>query len=752
MRLAERDFTSAERMLRNAAGDDLLTRDYAALLLSRGKLDAEIARLRAKLGPGDQNVQRQLAWMLRTKGDLAGAVVAAKAAKDGNLLEGFLAENGNWKELAAIDAKTDLDKLVRESAADRFAVRQKLARIITARNLAGDKAACDEAVTVVTKALRQRPEYFESKVINALFLNDRVDACAKAFAQEHVTAAFDILASQNRAKEAFRLVKIDVPLPAKIDWPAWLKNGNAVPDQQRRWLASRVFYELHRVGEDRHADELLEAYLAMLKDHISETDWQFDVSFLIATDAETGRSDHCDELASKLLALQLEHPERVVAALYRRQDYIVTLVWDGLRKQFPDQDQLQALKRLRRTIAAKRDPKGAEEFRSLAAHMIADIRSGKTAADGRYNTAEDRARKLLALAGLCQRQAEPKLAGECLAAIGAADLAVQTLVERGHLYLELKKWDEAARSFEAAWGKDPKNAAALYLLGWTKAKRGREAEGRKQMEAALMLPLADGVSRLHLAVALDRLHQDEEALRQRLLIMRLAPPHDESIVMAVGHLVDVKDVKPGTANEAANWRKLAVEYTLTRAAFISSAWSESKSHLQWRASAHRFAALDLLRAGKTAAAIEEIHQAETIMPEDVQIALDCDAELRKLHAVAEADALYRRIADRLQADCRDFPRDATCRNDLAWLAANLDRDLEMALANAQCAVVLAPQSAGILDTLAEVQFRRGDRAQAIQLARRCVELDGDGSVYKDRLARFGEVSGTQPNSNASTLP
>ena len=83
------------------------------------------------------------------------------------------------------------------------------------------------------------------------------------------------------------------------------------------------------------------------------------------------------------------------------------------------------------------------------------------------------------------------------------------------------------------------------------------------MEVALMLPLGDGVSRLHLAAALDRLHQDEEALRQRLLIMRLAPPHDESIVMALGHMVDVDDDKPGTANVAAIWQRLATEYTLT---------------------------------------------------------------------------------------------------------------------------------------------------------------------------------------------
>ncbi len=85
---------------------------------------------------------------------------------------------------------------------------------------------------------------------------------------------------------------------------------------------------------------------------------------------------------------------------------------------------------------------------------------------------------------------------------------------------------------------------------------------------------------------------------------------------------------------------------------------------------------------------------------------------------------------------RDFPRSALYHNDLAWLSANLDRDLDKALLHAQKAVELDPQSAGILDTLAEVHFRRGNRAEAARLAKRCLEMDPDGEHYKKQLARF----------------
>ena len=83
-----------------------------------------------------------------------------------------------------------------------------------------------------------------------------------------------------------------------------------------------------------------------------------------------------------------------------------------------------------------------------------------------------------------------------------------------------------------------------------------------------------------------------------------------------------------------------------------------------------------------------------------------------------------------------FPAAALYHNDLAWLAANLDRDLDKALAHAQRAVELEPQSAGILDTLAEVHFRRGNRAEAVRLAKRCLEMEPDGEHYKKQLARF----------------
>jgi hypothetical protein len=47
-----------------------------------------------------------------------------------------------------------------------------------------------------------------------------------------------------------------------------------------------------------------------------------------------------------------------------------------------------------------------------------------------------------------------------------------------------------------------------------------------------------------------------------------------------------------------------------------------------------------------------------------------------------------------------------------------------------------PKSAGYIDTLAEVHFRKGERDKAIALMKRCVELEPQHSYFRKQLVRF----------------
>ncbi|MBD3236172.1 MAG: DUF1028 domain-containing protein [Candidatus Eisenbacteria bacterium] len=84
--------------------------------------------------------------------------------------------------------------------------------------------------------------------------------------------------------------------------------------------------------------------------------------------------------------------------------------------------------------------------------------------------------------------------------------------------------------------------------------------------------------------------------------------------------------------------------------------------------------------------------------------------------------------------------DAQMLNSLAWFTATHDIYLLEALIAAQRAVALAPEDSNILDTLAEVHFRRGEIERAIETAQRALELSPEDVYLRGQLSRFQEAA------------
>ena len=62
--------------------------------------------------------------------------------------------------------------------------------------------------------------------------------------------------------------------------------------------------------------------------------------------------------------------------------------------------------------------------------------------------------------------------------------------------------------------------------------------------------------------------------------------------------------------------------------------------------------------------------------------------------------------------------------------------LSEALEAAQRAVALEPKSAEILDTLAEVHYRSGNAAKAIEVETQALSYSPNDQYLKDQIARF----------------
>jgi len=113
-------------------------------------------------------------------------------------------------------------------------------------------------------------------------------------------------------------------------------------------------------------------------------------------------------------------------------------------------------------------------------------------------------------------------------------------------------------------------------------------------------------------------------------------------------------------------------------------------------------------------------------------AAEYEAEGRDDLALMERERVgesMRRALDRRE-------RDASLLNGLAWACATHDIYLADALRAAERAAQLEPRNVEILDTLAEVYFRAGNPAKAIEVESRAATIDPKSAYLKEQIERF----------------
>ncbi len=117
----------------------------------------------------------------------------------------------------------------------------------------------------------------------------------------------------------------------------------------------------------------------------------------------------------------------------------------------------------------------------------------------------------------------------------------------------------------------------------------------------------------------------------------------------------------------------------------------------------------------------------------MDMAAEYEAAGRKDLADLERERVYETLIGVLQRN----DKDATLLNGLAWACAEHGLHLPDALKAADRAAQLQPKSTDILDTLAEVHFRMGHVAQAIEIEKRAAAIDPKNPYLQSQIARFG---------------
>ncbi len=158
--------------------------------------------------------------------------------------------------------------------------------------------------------------------------------------------------------------------------------------------------------------------------------------------------------------------------------------------------------------------------------------------------------------------------------------------------------------------------------------------------------------------------------------------------------------------------------------------------LQWRS----YAALAIAE-GNFEEADKAIRMCHRAWPEQIETPLELVPWGREKFGAELAQTWIDLYADPLEQHMNRWPNDTLIGNNLAWLYANLEWKLERAEELSRRVCERLPDDDVYLDTLAEIEFRRGNKAKAIELASRCREIAPLETHHRVQLRRFRAAAG-----------
>jgi Flp pilus assembly protein TadD len=305
-----------------------------------------------------------------------------------------------------------------------------------------------------------------------------------------------------------------------------------------------------------------------------------------------------------------------------------------------------------------------------------------------------------------------------------------------------KKYAEAAHAFGQLWKQDQSHVERLYLQGYALKAAGQTEAGETAMRKAELIPLGDPWARWRFAFFLDAAGLTDAANHERSFGLRTGGDFDE-----VG-LSEIWNTQAENALTTKRWHDAAAALDRLCLINLSSAasWTDPVRFLTIPALAHLCKAREARDHGDLPTALRELQIYQQYFPFSSDVAIEWTPALDALGEHAKADELFNTTYEKLDSLGKKYPKSATYLNDLAWMSACCSRRLDDALKASQTAVDLQPSDYQLLDTLAEVHFRRGDRQSAIDIETRATKLSTDPYLQR-QLKRFQSAaipSTTQP--------
>ena len=696
--LADNNLGVLERLVEVGLDNQVRTgiAHYTSYWLLAGKLDERIAHFKAveKTSADPKREAEILAFLYRGKGDLTSALAAARRADVDDLIDYFLVEAGEWKQLADRKALAD--------TGDEF---ERLGHRAAYYRLAGQKKELRDTLDEIKKlAAGQPPDDIKHfQVAKMLLLNGRTAEAMEVLNNgENQLMTFEILCGRNQYKEALDLVD-----KARFNGS---KESIVLEIAQARTLAL--------LGEKDKAGPIFAKYAALIKEG-NDVSWYEN---LIESEARAGMTDEAFEHAAKVLTISKDQTWglRLFKILYPSKKETAVEWWLFLRGQKKDDAPAVTMKKLRDLFDGKVPAKEVAELLT-AWEKAKDPAVKALAANFDADTSEVAAAEVALAAKLDER---------ALAILEKATAASAQL-RLGDLLADKKRWDAAEKAYRKAWQADRLNPLPLWLAGWSLKHTGKEAEGKKLMDQAHWLPLGAEAVRHQFALDLVKRQHVEASRRENEMILKVGELGSYYTGEATRRLALAALMRRDFAASVEGHEKAMLRVLRSYINFV-----QKQAYVGVPGAIHKQRAAALLKAGKTKEAMEEARLCLEILPGHIDVPVLLVPELEKRGLKKEADDLFEPTVKLFEQMCRDFPNCSMAHNSVAWLRGCCRRDLDQALEHALKATKLAPTHAGHHDTLAEVYFQRGDKAKALEIQKKVIELEPKRAYFRKQLKRI----------------
>ncbi len=702
--LEEGDANGAREFLEMAPADAAGLLALADFHRSQGTLEAELKR--AKTLKGVKADAWQLA-LYRASGNLEAARDAATAAGEVGISAAMSVLLGD-----------PLPWLRKNPVASDGGAIHKLYNDLAIKRWQGNTIRPADLEPLV-RAVNAKDRGERPNGINALFLLGEIELAEAAYVKSAPLEAFTYFESLERVPEAMKALGLD---PEKPDYAGWVgkridqltKEEDAEDDSE----VSRGTPELMLLANflERRGlhEQNAEAFLKPLA-ALAEKDAQVFTDFL-ATMFGVGASEQDGTEAAPQLARlaaitwagdDAERWDEVISAAFGGQDEM-TALWEWLLVLEPKASRVERLDGMLALCGMGRDPlRLREKWLALAWEAI------------RNTPAEKRTPSLLNLTYLSRQRPDVATSLKVWDELPEGPrnevswrLHVQDLTAAG-------RWDEAAGFFlnlldqlsKARQDSQPwLHASAAACL--RKAGRAEDAA----VQDALVEKLALGNNALEIGNGYAEGYDYGRAADWWARATRQSDPTSDYFEYALHYHVQM-------LLERGNWKEAASvsEVRAQMAAAVDSSGEKSLARLRVRLQADLGRALANLQADR-AGSLAILGNCHRMFPSDGSLADDFFPALRKMGLLKEHDEWFKISWGRMVAVLGRFPGSDNTRNTAAWLASRARRNLKEAQEFEETALAANPNQSSYLDTMAEIQFAKGNRGKAMEWSSRAVNF------------------------------